>query len=51
MGEVTISVKNDDIKFSFVVLDAKGNAAHEEDFVPSGSPDDEIGQFKGHQRF
>jgi len=40
MREVTSSVNTDDIKFSFVVRDAKGNVAHEEEFVPSGSPDD-----------
>eukprot|EP00985_Skeletonema_marinoi_P000084 scaffold22_cov225-Skeletonema_marinoi.AAC.12 len=41
MREVTSSVNTDDIKFSFVVRDAKGKVAHEEEFVPSSaSPND-----------
>ena len=40
MRDVTSSVNTDDIKFSFVVRDEKGNVAHEEDFLPYGSTDD-----------
>mmetsp|Transcript_11999 Transcript_11999/g.20346 ORF Transcript_11999/g.20346 Transcript_11999/m.20346 type:complete len:427 (+) Transcript_11999:662-1942(+) len=41
MREVTSSINTDDIKFSFVVRDTKGNIAHEEEFVPSSaSPND-----------
>ena len=42
MREVTRSANPnaDDIKFSFIVRDAKGKVAHEEEFVPSASPPD-----------
>ena len=44
MREITSSVNmdDDDIKFSFIVRDAKGGVAFEEAFVPSGSPDDSL---------
>lgn len=40
MREVTSNAKTDDIKFSFIVRDEKGNVAHEEEFSPSESPNE-----------